>query len=48
MAEGIKNTATSAESKILEERERYLRVFYGREKYIMEYSYLDAKILDFF
>ena len=43
-AEGIKNTATHFDDKPNERRERFIRVFYGIEKYYKSFSDADAEV----
>lgn len=46
--EGIKNTAAFLDkSHVSVQRERFIRVFYGRECYIKKYDYNDAEIVQF-
>jgi len=44
-AEGIKNTATAFDQKPNENRMRYPRVFYGKQKYYRTYADTDAEAM---
>ena len=46
-AEGIKNTATHFDDKPSDKRQRFLRVFYNKEKYFKSYSKRDSEIMAF-
>jgi vacuolar protein sorting-associated protein 13A/C len=46
-AEGIKNTATHFDEKPSDKRQRFLRVFYNKEKYFKSYSKRDSEIMAF-
>lgn len=41
-AEGIKNTATHFDDKPNEKRERFPRIFYGKEQFYKSFNYKDS------